>query len=69
MEFPGDLTIKAKIVTIGTVDGNEPRGWTFDGLGRIPALAITPRGLLYGGYTIDELREIAKSQPPTIKPE
>ena len=52
---------KAEIVKIGFVDDEDiPQEWGFHCLGTVPALCIDEAGrLLYGGYTVDELRTIA----------
>lgn len=57
--------IKAKIITVGYVDvDGQPKNWGFDfedqegGVG----VEITGESIIYcGGYTVDELREIASS--------
>jgi len=55
---------KGQIIHVGTIDpvSHGPRGWVFNGFGRIPALAIQPDGTyLYTGYTVQELKQIQHS--------
>ena len=55
---------KGKILKIGYFDDNgNPLGWHFDCLGKdIPEIAISESGeVLWAGYSIEELREIAMS--------
>ena len=52
--------MKAKILRKGLVIGNEPMFWAFNCLETVPAVEVRADGtVLYGGYTVDELREIA----------
>lgn len=55
--------IKAEITQIGTIDeNNEPDGWIFDLKTGANGLTMLEDGsILYGGYTVDELRSIAAS--------
>jgi hypothetical protein len=51
---------KAQITKIGTVnEEGYAIGWGFDCLGDIPGINITDDGILYAGYSIEELRAIA----------
>ena len=52
---------KAQIKAIGTVDpiSGSMSGWLFDGEGSVPAISVQKDKNLYGGYTVEELREIA----------
>ena len=51
--------MKAKILTIGFIDQDgRPKGWNFDGMGVVPFMEVTEEGILYCGYTIEELIEI-----------
>lgn len=55
---------KAEIVTIGTFnEDGQPVGWTFNhaNAGDTPAFDIQDDGsIIYAGYTVSELREIAQ---------
>lgn len=62
---------KPTIKIVGVVsETGEPTGWCFDCHGSsIPAFSITESGeVLYGGYTVDELRVIAASHRGAHKP-
>jgi hypothetical protein len=56
---------KAKIVKIGSVDEKTKTayGWEFDGLGTVVGLSVNDHYevTMIGGYTIEELAEIAKN--------
>jgi len=59
---------KARIVTVGTVVDGRAYGWVFDHA-ECPAVpgyrvteSVTEGGTEVGGYTIDELREIAAAR-------
>jgi hypothetical protein len=51
--------MKANIVQIGRVVNRNPVNWSFDSYTNIPALSISGKGILYYGYTIEELESIA----------
>jgi hypothetical protein len=53
---------KADIVTVGVVDDDgQPQGWVFDcSRCDVPMINVTKSGVLWGGYSLDELREIAR---------
>jgi len=52
-------SMKAKILTIGFIDQDgRPKGWNFNGMGVVPSVEVTEEGILYCGYTIEELTEI-----------
>jgi hypothetical protein len=55
---------KAIILKAGTVtpEGKLEGDWNFDCLGNIPGFSIKENEILYAGYTIEELREIAEKQ-------
>lgn len=55
--------MKSTIIDIGIIDqNNQPQFWTFDGHGEVPTIEITEDDVLYGGYSVDELREIAERE-------
>lgn len=56
--------IKADIVAVGYIDENgAPRDFAFDCKNRVAAIEIQEDGsLLYGGYTVDELKTISTQQ-------
>ncbi len=52
---------KADIARVGTfLPSGQPSGWSFSGTGRVVGMELR-RGqpTLYGGYTLEELRDIA----------
>jgi hypothetical protein len=52
--------VKAKILEVGYINAlGEPVGFTFDCLGFVPGIEISEDEILYGGYTFEELAEIA----------
>jgi hypothetical protein len=53
---------RADILAVGIItDEGEPKGWTFDCRGEVPMAAFDPtRGVLFGGYSLDELREMSR---------
>ena len=54
------LQEKGEILGVGTFDENGyPVGWVIRGNA---ALTITENGVLFGGYTAQELREIAEAE-------
>lgn len=55
---------KAKIVAVGTVVDGKAYGWVFDHAEcpAVPGILVTESGTEVGGYTIDELREIAAAR-------
>ena len=55
--------MKARIILIGRVENGNLVDWSFDSFTAIPALSASGKGILYYGYTISELEEIA--QVPT----
>lgn len=53
--------MKAEIITVGTVnEEGQPKGWEFDCKGQVAGINITEQGVLWGGYTVEELRQIEK---------
>ncbi|MEJ7770070.1 MAG: hypothetical protein WKF89_19790 [Chitinophagaceae bacterium] len=56
--------MKAAIIKIGRVVDGNPVGWSFDSYTSIPALSISGQGILYYGYTVQELGRISNE---TIK--
>ncbi len=54
--------MKAKILQIGKIVNRNPVNWSFDSYSNIPALNITGKGILYYGYTIEELEWISKAK-------
>jgi hypothetical protein len=53
--------MKAKIIKIGKIEDGNPVEWSFDSFTNIPALSVSGKGILYYGYTSDELEAISKS--------
>jgi hypothetical protein len=51
--------MRANIVQIGRVVNRNPVNWSFDSYTNIPALSISGKGILYYGYTIEELESIS----------
>jgi len=54
--------MKAKIIMVGRVINGNPVNWSFDSYTNIPALNASGFGILYYGYTVKELEEIAGAQ-------
>lgn len=54
--------MKANIIQIGRIVEGNPVNWSFDSYTKIPALSISGKGILYYGYTIEELENIEKSK-------
>ena len=54
------LMMKAKIILIGRVENGNPVDWSFDSFTTIPALTASGAGILYYGYTVEELENIWK---------
>lgn len=54
--------MKANILQIGTVENSNPVNWSFDSYTNIPALSISGKGILYYGYTIEELEIISRKK-------
>jgi hypothetical protein len=52
--------MKAKIILIGRVENGNPVDWSFDSFTTIPALTASGAGILYYGYTVEELEQIWK---------
>jgi hypothetical protein len=54
---------KATITRVGAfLPSGEPTGWAFAGTGRVIGVSIERgRPTLYGGYTVEELRQIARA--------
>ena len=52
--------MKANIIQIGRVENRNPVNWSFDSYTKIPALDVSGKGILYYGYTVEELEEIAQ---------
>lgn len=50
--------MKANIIKKGKVEEGNPIGWSFDSFTSIPALAISGKGILYYGYTVEELEQL-----------
>lgn len=50
--------MKANIIQKGRIEDGNPVGWSFDSYTNIPALAVSPKGILYFGYTVEELEEV-----------
>jgi hypothetical protein len=61
---PSHCWPKAKIVSVGTVVDGRAHGWVFDHAEcpAVPGCLVTESGTEVGGYTIDELREIAAAR-------
>ena len=53
--------MKAKIIQVGKVVDRNPVNWSFESYSSIPALSISGKGILYYGYTVEELELIAQS--------
>lgn len=55
---------KMKISVIGKFEDGKPVGWVFDGRGveDTVGLYVAPEVILYGGYTVQELSEIAQGR-------
>ena len=54
---------KAEIIQIGFIDaGGKPCGFEFDCHDVIPAIEIIKDGILYGGWSVCELRSIEKER-------
>jgi len=53
--------MKAKIIRIGKIVDGDPVDWSFDSYTSIPALNASGEGILYYGYTVEELDKIAKA--------
>lgn len=53
---------KARIIKVGTegADGIV-NGFIFDCYGTVPGIALELEGVFYGGYTVEELGEIARN--------
>ena len=54
--------MKAKIIQIGKVINRNPVNWSFESYTLIPALSISGKGILYYGYTVEELELIAQAK-------
>ncbi len=54
--------MKANIVQVGSIVNRNPVNWSFDSYTDIPALSISGKGILYYGYTIEELEVIASGK-------
>jgi|GEM_PF-5709145 len=54
--------MKANIVQVGRVVNRNLVNWSFDSFTNIPALRASGKGILYYGYTIEELELIAKNR-------
>ena len=52
--------MKANIVKVGKVVNRNPVNWSFDSYTNIPALSASGDGILYYGYTVEELESIAE---------
>jgi hypothetical protein len=58
---------KARIIKVGTEDADGIiNGFLFDCYGIVPGVSVEVEGVFYGGYTVDELREIVRSGGPDI---
>ncbi|MEJ7766961.1 MAG: hypothetical protein WKF89_04065 [Chitinophagaceae bacterium] len=51
--------MKVKIIQKGQIEEGNPKGWSFDSYTNIPALAVSGKGILYFGYTVEELERLA----------
>ncbi len=53
--------LRATIKKIGIVKDDQPHGWTFDCLRKVPAITIdvTTGKQYWGGYTVEELELLA----------
>lgn len=54
--------MKANIIQVGRVVEGNLVNWSFDSYTNIPALSISGKGILYYGYTIEELENIERSK-------
>ncbi len=54
--------MKANIVQVGRIVNRNPVNWSFDSYTSIPALSISGKGILYYGYTVEELEAIANGK-------
>ena len=54
--------MKAKIIQIGKIINRNPVNWSFESYTLIPALSISGKGILYYGYTVEELELIAQAK-------
>ena len=54
--------MKAKIIRIGKIVNGDPVDWSFDSYTNIPALNVSGEGILYYGYTVEELDNIASTK-------
>lgn len=60
--------MRAAIIQVGRIENGCPVDWSFDSFTSIPALSASGRGILYYGYTIDELQLIQKINPASAVP-
>ena len=52
--------MKAEILNYGYVKNGVPYRWAFDCKNKVPGIERKNNGtILYGGYTVDELKELA----------
>ena len=56
--------MKVKIIKTGKIEEGSPVEWSFDSFTTIPALSVSGKGILYYGYTIDELEAISNNELP-----
>ncbi|MEO6001272.1 MAG: hypothetical protein ABIN89_30755 [Chitinophagaceae bacterium] len=54
--------MKAKIIQIGKIVDRNPVNWSFESYAIIPALSISGKGILYHGYTVEELELISQAK-------
>jgi len=55
--------MRAAIIHVGRIENGSPVDWSFDSYTNIPALSVSGLGILYYGYTVNELEDIAKINP------
>ena len=55
--------MRAAIIHVGRIEEGSPVDWSFDSYTDIPALSVSGLGILYYGYTVHELEEIARINP------
>lgn len=60
--YLNNTIMKAKIIRIGKIVNGDPVDWSFDSYTSIPALHASGEGILYYGYTVEELDDIARAE-------
>ena len=54
--------MKGEILKVGYVDdNNQPQQWHFDCNNEVAALTYTEDGILWAGYSVEELRRISET--------